>query len=101
VRRNHSTQYISYRTSPGFDCERSSRRNTSYADVVPGEWTKLKIEVHGDKARFVRAGLAATALVVTDPNKTQGRLPYGLEPKRSRTSPIYRITLDFENQLCD
>lgn len=28
VRRNHSNQYISYRTSRGFDCVRSFRRNT-------------------------------------------------------------------------
>ena len=56
------------RTSPGFDCVRS------YADVVPGEWTKLKIEVHGDKARLYVQRAPQPALVVNDLKQAQGKI---------------------------
>jgi len=53
VRRNHSAQYISY---PDFPWNRLRKefpeKYESYVDLVPGEWTKLKIEVRGDQARL-------------------------------------------------
>jgi len=42
----------------------------SYADVVPGEWTKLTIEVHGDKARLYVQGSPQPSVVVTPADKT-------------------------------
>jgi len=75
VRRNHSTQYISHPDFPlVFDCVRSSGKYESYADVVPGEWTKLKIEVHGDKARLYVQGAPQPALVVNDLKQAQGKI---------------------------
>jgi hypothetical protein len=53
LQRNHSAQYIS---SPEFPWNRlrkeSPGKYESYVDLVPGEWTKMKIEVRGDKARL-------------------------------------------------
>jgi hypothetical protein len=97
VRRNHSTQYISYPDFPWFRLRKEfPEKYESYADVVPGEWTKLKIEVHGDKACTCRARRNPPWSSTTS-NKRKARLPYGLEPKRSRTSPIYAYHRDFWN----
>ncbi|MGH9848799.1 MAG: family 16 glycoside hydrolase [Blastocatellia bacterium] len=67
VRRNHSTQYIS---SPDFPWQRLRKefpeKYESYVDLAPGEWTKLKIEVRGDKARLYAHDAAQPVLVVND-----------------------------------
>ena len=67
VRRNHSTQYISH---PDFPWQRLRKefpeKYESYVDVIPGEWTKLKIEVRGDKARLYVQGAPQPVLVVND-----------------------------------
>ena len=67
VRRNRSTQYFSY---PGYDFDRLRReapgRYESYADLVPGEWTHLRIEVSGASARFYVGSTAQPALIVRD-----------------------------------
>ena len=67
VRRNHSTQYGA---QPGFDFDRlrkeSPEKYESYVDLVPGEWTKIKIEVRGDKARLYVHGQEQPTLVVND-----------------------------------
>ncbi|HEX6647965.1 MAG TPA: family 16 glycoside hydrolase [Pyrinomonadaceae bacterium] len=67
VRRNHSSQYISY---PEFPWQRLRtefpEKYEAYVDLLPGEWTKVKIEVRGDKARlYVHDGLKPV-LVVND-----------------------------------
>jgi hypothetical protein len=67
VRRNHSTQYFSY---PGYDFDRLRRdapgQYESYADLVPGEWTHLRIEVLGASARLYVGAAAQPVLVVHD-----------------------------------
>jgi hypothetical protein len=67
VRRNHSTQYISY---PDFPWQRLRKelpeKYESYVDVLPGEWTRVKIEVRGDKARLYVHNALQPALVVND-----------------------------------
>ena len=66
VRRNHSTQYFSY---PGYDFDRLRReapgRYESYADLVPGEWTDLRLEVSGAAARLFVGTATQPVLVVT------------------------------------
>ncbi|MFL6279815.1 MAG: hypothetical protein ACJ731_06875 [Vicinamibacterales bacterium] len=66
-RRNHALQYISH---PQWTWQRLRQENPSkyesYADLVPGEWTKIKIEVHGDRARLYVHENAQAALVVND-----------------------------------
>src|SRR5438876_2020308 len=67
VRRNHSTQYISY---PDFPWNRLRQefpeKYESYVDLVPGEWTKVKIEVRGDRARLFVHDNSQPTLVVND-----------------------------------
>ncbi|MSO29673.1 MAG: hypothetical protein EXQ48_01850 [Acidobacteria bacterium] len=67
VRRNHSVQYISV---PGFPWPRLRtefpEKYESYADLAPGEWTKVRIEVRGEKARLYVGGAEQPALVVND-----------------------------------
>src|SRR6266566_1999542 len=75
VRRNHSTQYISHPDFPWFRLRKEfPEKYESYADVVPGEWTKLKIEVRGDKARLYVQGAPQPALVVNDLKQAQGKI---------------------------
>ena len=67
VRRNHSAQYISY---PEFPWQRLRKefpeKYESYVDLLPGEWTKVKIEVRGDKARLYVHDAPQPVLVVND-----------------------------------
>ena len=66
-RRNHATQYISH---PQWTWQRlrqeTPSKYESYVDVMPGEWTKIKIEVHGDKARLYIHDNTQPALIVND-----------------------------------
>jgi hypothetical protein len=41
-------------------------RYEAYVDLVPGEWTKIRIEVRGDKARLFVHDQAQPTLVVND-----------------------------------
>lgn len=52
-RRNHATQYISHPDWPWFRLRQETpSKYESYVDLVPGVWTKIKIEVRGDRARL-------------------------------------------------
>ncbi|HJP73276.1 MAG TPA: hypothetical protein VJ914_03360 [Pseudonocardiaceae bacterium] len=52
VRRNHSIQYWAYPDHP-FDRLRAEEpeKYESYVDLVPGEWTHMRVEVQGVRAR--------------------------------------------------
>jgi hypothetical protein len=65
LQRNHSAQYIS---SPEYPWNRLRQefpgKYETYVDLVPGEWTKVKIEVKGDKARLYVNDAPEPTLVV-------------------------------------
>jgi len=67
VRRNHSTQYFAF---PDYTFARfrkeSPEKYESYVDLVPGEWTKMRIDVEGDKARLYVHGGEQPVLLVND-----------------------------------
>jgi hypothetical protein len=67
LRRNHSAQYISF---PDYEWNRlrteAAGQYESYVDLVPGEWTKIKVEVSGVKARLYVNGAPQPVLVVND-----------------------------------
>ena len=66
-RRNHATQYISHPQWPWQRLRQETpSKYESYVDLTPGEWTKIKIEVHGDKARLFVHDNAQPALIVND-----------------------------------
>src|SRR4051812_48375534 len=67
VRRNHSTQYFA---NPGYDFARLRReapaQYESYVDLIPGEWTAMRIEVQGTTAKLFVGEAPQPALIVND-----------------------------------
>ena len=67
VQRSHAVQYISI---PGFGWQKlrseSPGKYESYADLVPGQWTPVKIQVAGTRARLYVNGAEQPALIVND-----------------------------------
>ncbi|MFB3829730.1 MAG: hypothetical protein ACE15B_23370 [Bryobacteraceae bacterium] len=67
VRRNHSAQYTSFPEFPWYRLRKEfPEKYESYVDLAPGEWTRVKIEVDGQKARLYVHGAAQPALIVND-----------------------------------
>ena len=67
LRRNRSCQYFSY-PDYKFDYlrETAAGEYESYVDLVPGAWTKMRIEVAGETARLYVHGAEQPTLVVND-----------------------------------
>ena len=67
LQRNHSAQYISL---PGFPWQKlrseSPGKYESYVDLIPGQWTHVKIQVSGTSARLYVNGAEQPTLVVND-----------------------------------
>ena len=67
LRRNHSTQYVSF---PDWPWERLRKESPggfeSYADMVAGEWTHLRIVVQGTAASLYVNRAAQPCLIVHD-----------------------------------
>ena len=67
LRRNRATQYFSY---PDWKFDRLRTEvpghYEAYVDLVTGEWTKLRIEVRGDRARMFVHDQSQPTLVVND-----------------------------------
>jgi hypothetical protein len=67
VRRNHSAQYIAHPDWPWFRLRKETpEKYESYVDLVPGEWTKIRIEVRGTQGRLFVHGQPQPTLVVND-----------------------------------
>jgi hypothetical protein len=83
LQRNHSTQYISFPEFP-WQRLRSETPGTyeSYVDLEPGAWTKVKIEVRGDKARLYVNGAVYPVLIVNDlkRGKSKGAIALWIGP---------------------
>ncbi|MGC9947735.1 MAG: hypothetical protein ABSF64_15325 [Bryobacteraceae bacterium] len=67
LRRNHSTQYVSF---PDWPWERLRKESPgvyeSYADMAAGEWTHLRVVVEGTGASLYVNGAAQPCLIVHD-----------------------------------
>jgi hypothetical protein len=83
-RRNHSAQYISLPDWPWSRLRKETPgRYEAYVDLVPGEWTKIKIEVRGEQARLYVHGQDQPALIVNDVKSgahAHGGIALWLEP---------------------
>jgi hypothetical protein len=67
VRRNHSSQYISFSNFPWEKLRKEfPEKYESYVDLEPGAWTRVRIEVEGDKAKLFVHGNSQPTLVVND-----------------------------------
>ena len=66
-RRNHAAQYISHPDWTWFRLRRETpSRYEAYVDLVPDEWTRIRIEVRGGRARLYVHGQQQPTLVVND-----------------------------------
>ena len=67
VRRNHSAQYVSHPDWPWFRLRKEfPERYESYVDLEPGKWTRIRIEVQGERARLYVHGQLQPTLIVND-----------------------------------
>ena len=66
-RRNHAVQYVSQPQWPWPRLRKETpSRYEAYADLMPGVWTKIKIEVSGDRARLYVHDNEQPTLIVND-----------------------------------
>jgi hypothetical protein len=67
LRRNHTVQYVS---APDWPWERLRKETPgvyeSYADMIPGEWTHLRIVVHGTDASLYVGNATQPCLLIHD-----------------------------------
>jgi hypothetical protein len=67
VRRNHSAQYVAHPDWPWFRLRKEfPEKYESYVDLVPGTWTKVRIEVSGEKARLYVHDMKQPTLIIND-----------------------------------
>ncbi len=67
VRRNHSVQYVSFPDFPWQKLRKETpERYETYVDLVPGQWTKVRIDVRGVKARLYVHDAEQPTLLVND-----------------------------------
>ena len=91
VRRNHSAQYIAHPDWPWFRLRKEfPEKYEAYVDLVPGEWTKIRIEVQRRAGQAVRArpGAADADRERREERRAAagGRSRCGSTAARSRTS---------------
>jgi hypothetical protein len=66
-RRNHAVQYISHPDRPFFRLRKEApSKYESYVDLIPGVWTKVKVEVRGERARLYVHDQEQPTLIVND-----------------------------------
>src|SRR6185295_17668902 len=66
-RRNHATQYISHPDWPWSRLRRETpSKYEAYVDLEADTWTKIRIEVRGDRARLFVHDQAQPTLLVND-----------------------------------
>jgi hypothetical protein len=66
-RRNHAAQYISHPDWTWFRLRKETpSKYESYVDLMPGVWTKVKVEVRGERARLYVHGQEQPTLIVND-----------------------------------
>lgn len=67
LRRNHSTQYISFPDFPWYRLRKESPAvYESYTDLEPAKWTHLRVVIDGTNARLYVNGATQPALIVHD-----------------------------------
>jgi len=67
LRRNHSTQYIAHPEYPWYRLRKEHNGlYESYVDLVPGEWTKIKIEVADKVAKLYVHDAEQPSLIIND-----------------------------------
>lgn len=97
IRRNHSSQYISHPEYPWYRLRKESPGSyESYVDLVPGEWTKVKIEVEGTSAKLYVHDATQPCLVVHDLKKGDGEGLVGLWLHATTMACFRDLTITFK-----
>jgi hypothetical protein len=66
-RRNHAAQYVSHPEWTWFQLRRDTpSRYEAYVDLLPNVWTKIRIEVRGERARLYVHDQEQPTLIVND-----------------------------------
>jgi hypothetical protein len=66
-RRNHAAQYVSHPEWPWFRLRKETPgKYEAYVDLVTNEWTRIKIEVRGERARLYVHDNPQPTLIVND-----------------------------------
>ena len=95
--RNHSVQYMSLPDFPWARLRQETPgRYESYVDLIAGEWTKVRIEVHGVKARIYVNAAPQPVLIVNDlkHGASHGGLAYWIGPGTVAHFTGLKITQD-------
>lgn len=97
LRRNHTCQYMSHPEFTWFKLrDEAPGVYESYVDLAPGEWTQVKIEVEGEKARLFVNGAQHPCLIVNDLKRAGKGGPIALWMEQS-TNAYYRNLRISEN----
>ncbi|MEM9408077.1 MAG: hypothetical protein AAGA81_18725 [Acidobacteriota bacterium] len=83
LRRNHSTQYVSHPEYPWHRLrEETPGKYEAYVDLVPGDWTDLRIELEGETAKLFVHGSDQPTLIVNDLKHgvTEGQIALWMGP---------------------
>ncbi len=102
LRRNHSVQYISHPDFPWNKLRKESPgKYESYSDLVPGEWTKVKVVVNGTDARLSVGGAEQPCLIVKDlkHGESTGAIALWIEPSTEGYFRNLRVTPDVGDKL--
>jgi hypothetical protein len=95
-RRNHAVQYISHPDWPWFRLRKETpSKYESYVDLMSGVWTKVKIDVRGERARLYVHGQEQPTLIVNDlKTGTQGKGAVGLWIDRGTVAHFRNLTVE-------
>jgi hypothetical protein len=77
LRRNHATQYVDMPVFPWYRLRKEEPGiYESYADMQPGAWTRMRVEVADGKARLYLNGAEQPSLIINDmkPGATRGKV---------------------------
>lgn len=75
--------------------EKFPEKYESYVDLIPGEWTKVKIVVNGDKAKLYVHGNSQPSLIINDLKlgaENQGDIGLWIGPETEAHFSNLRIT---------
>jgi hypothetical protein len=94
-RRNHAVQYAAPPAWPWFRLRKEfPSRYEAYVDLLPNVWTKIKIEVRGERARLYVHDQEQPTLIVNDlKSGSQGKGYVALSIDRSTVAHFRNLTV--------
>ena len=94
LQRNHSTQYISFPEYPWYKLRNENPGvYESYVDLVPGQWTSIKIVISGQEARLYVNDAEQPCLIVNDLKHGDSRGKIALWTARSTVAHFRNLVV--------